>query len=230
MNKLAIERPFFLTWLGTYYMIYHSDTFIALDTCLFRPKTDFRSLWHRNNFKTNGNAFTLPISFEDEQDVSTLKISTEIKYIRHHITGMEKAMIGQPFTKDVFNQIVKPVYLSKHEYLIDFNMDIIFKVCQYLGIRTDHIKRSSELDYTILNGMEDYENVLEQEECSRVLVSEGRFNAVAKLKFSTLKDRGNIDLDDFIIKPVKNIIPNHFNILEVLCEYGKDTIQLLNND
>lgn len=223
MKKLAVERPFFLTWLGTYYMIHHSDVFIALDDCVFQSRTDFRSLWHRNNFDTQDNgSMTLPIEFKDSQLISTIKVSTTIKYIRGHLVSMKKILSEDPYTKEVFDEIVKPVYLSKHKFLIDFNMDMIFKVCEYLGIKTDHIVRSSELPY---NRDDDLHSLIWNEECDKMLVSKGK---ALLIKNQT----NNISALDqiFSVIPLKKILPKHFNILEILCKYGKGTMQIIDNE
>lgn len=237
MKKLAVQRPFFLTWLGTYYYIYHSTTFIALDDCVFTKKNDFRSLWHRSTFDVNiiDDSLTLPIHFSEKQKVNQIELSTTIRYITKHLTTIKYLTATRPYAQEVFDEVIKPVYLRNHKMLIDFNMDMIFSVCRYLSIPTDHIKRSSELNYTVSDTVSSlYYEYLENENCDALFVDEtlGEIlspkedvGAMMELDDEYAKRQG--EQDKLIYLPVKKILPPHYNIVEILCEYGKDTINLL---
>lgn len=211
MSKLAIECPYFLTWLGTYYMIEHSDVFILWDNFIFNKDRDFRSLWHRNSFELEERpSLTLPIEFKQIQEVRNIKINTGIHFKRYHLTNIERLLGHLPYASEVHEQITKPVYLAKHKYLVDFNIHMIYTVCDYLGIRTDHIKRSSKLPYRITDRNKP-EQILSREKCSTMLVAEHRTETN---KY-------------FQILPLRQLLPRHFNILEILSQYGRDAINLI---
>lgn len=239
MKKLAITRPYFLTWLGTYYFIYHSDVVIALDDCLFDKKKDFRSLWHRSTFDiySKDNSLTIPIKFEDQQPVCDLEIRTNIRYINKHIVTAKSMLSSKPFVEEVFEQVVIPVYTARHSKLIDFNMAMIFQVCEYLGINSGHIKRSSELKYSTessVGRISKYQKYMEFERCQKIFADEGLSNMMEEqedigsmmaLDEEFAKRQG--DSDKLIHVPLLKILPKHFNILEILCEYGKGTINFI---
>ena len=236
MKKLSVQRPTFLSWLGLYYNIYHSTTFIALDDCVF-TKSDFGSLWHRNTFDVNieDRDLKLPIHFAETQKVNELRVNTQIRYIRKHLMTIKHLMAHKPYVKEVLREVLEPVYKRQHKMLIDFNMDMIYAVCKYLSIPTDHIKRSSELNYTVSSRWSEmYFEYLEKENCDVLFVDEKLAD-----KLSPKEDVGGMmELDEEYAKlhgeqdklfylSVKKTLPRHFNIVEILCEYGKGTIDLL---
>jgi len=237
MKKLSVQRPFFLSWLGLYYNIYHSTTFIALDDCIFTKKKDFRSLWHRNTFDVNidDDDLTIPIHFLETQRVNDLKISTNIRYIRKHLTTIKFLMASKPYTQEVLTKVLEPVYKRNHKNLIDFNMDMIFAVCNYLSIPTDHIKRSSELNYSVSDSVSEmYFQFLEKENCDVLFVDE----TLGEILSSQEDVGGMMELDEqyairqgeqdrLVYLPIKKILPPHYNIVEILCEYGTGAINLL---
>lgn len=239
MKKLAVQKPYFLTWLGTYFFIYHSDTFIALDTCVFASKTDLYQLWHRNTFNTQraDRSLTVPIHFNQKpmERMSEIEIKHDIRFTKKHLITIKDICKDYPYTSEVIETILKPIYFKKHRFLIDFNMDIIFSVCEYLGIRTDHIKRSSELDYDVSElRKEKYFDFLEKENCQVLMVDEG----LGELLTPDDDLSEFMEIDDFFAKhqgeedrllycPIKKILPTHFNILDLLCKHGKDTIKFI---
>lgn len=239
MKKLAVQKPYFLTWLGTYFFIYHSDTFIALDTALFVSETDLYQLWHRNTFNTKrtDRSLTVPISFNQKPNerINEIEIQHDIRFVKKHLTAIKDICKDYPYASEVVEQILMPIYFKKHRYLIDFNMDIIFSVCEYLGIKTDHIKRASELDYDVSDlRKEKYFDYLEKENCQVLMVDEG----LGELLTPNEDVSEFMAIDDFYAKhqgederlmycPIKKFLPEHFNILDLLCQYGKDTIKFI---
>lgn len=237
-RKLAVQQPYFLTWLGTYYFIYHSDVFIALDDGLFL-KTDVYKLWHKNTFNVNitERSLTIPIVFgqKEFEQVNEIRIKHEIYFTKKHLTTIKQMMATKTHVQEVFDEVVLPVYMKKHEFLVDFNMDMIMHVCRYLGIETDHIKRSSELDYEHpCNRIEKYKNFVKQEGCDVLMVDEGKDKLLtededvgAMMELDPVFAKLHGEQDFLWHVPVKRILPKHFNILDILCEYGKATIDFL---
>lgn len=224
MKKLAVQKPYFLTWLGTYFFIYHSDVFIAMDDTLFLKEKDVYNLWHRNTFNTNdeNNSLAIPITFGTKklEKVHEIEIKHEIRFIQKHLTVLGIIFKDCKYTNEVIEQVIKPIYFKKHRYLADFNIDLIFSVCNYLGIKTDHIKRSSQLNYaTSLSRDKKYFDYLQQENCSHLMVDEG----LAEL----LTQEQSIDEDNLFFCPIKQILPEHYNILDLLCKYGPETINFI---
>lgn len=242
MKKLlAVQKPYFLTWLGTYFFIYHSDTFIALDTAVFDKKKDVYKLWHKNTFNVDSQdgerSLTIPIHFGTKpiERVNEIEIKHEIFFTKKHLNSIKEICKDLKYTEEVLEQILMPIYFKKHRFLIHFNMDVIFSVCKYLGIKTDHIKRSSELEYEVSEfRKEKYFDYLEKENCQFLMVDEGLGELLTPeediSEFMLIDDfyaNHQGEQDRLFYCPIKQILPTHFNILDLLCKYGKDTIKFI---
>jgi hypothetical protein len=144
-------------------------------------------------------------------------------------------MATKPYVNEVVEEILKPVYFKKHQTMVDFNLDVIYRVCDYLGIPTEHIKRSSDLDYSVSNNrLNKYNDYLDAEGCSILMVDEGKGELLSTNEdLSSLMEQDENfaklqgEQDFLFYVPVKKILPKHYNIIEILCEYGKGTIDLL---
>lgn len=239
MRKLAVQQPYFLTWLGTYYFILHSDVFIALDDAIFQ-KRDVYSLWHKNTFdvQLQDRSLTIPIKFcqKEGETLNEIEIRHSFQFKKKHLNTIKDLLCHKPHTKEIFESIVIPLYNENHKFLMDFNMDLIYRVCTYLGIPTDHIKRSSEMGYNRDTGnrIARLESFLDGENCDVLMVDEGKGNLM-----SPKEDVGAMmELDENFAKyhgeqdwlyhvPIKKFLPKNFNILDILCEHGKETIKFI---
>lgn len=209
---LTTQHPYFLTWMGTFYKIYRSDKFVLLDNSKLRQGDEY-SLWNRNtiSYQNQHMKMYIPIFFERNQEANTALIDQNKKWVGKHLSMIEECYKEAPFYSEVF-PIVREHYLSQHKKLVDFNIDFIKAVCEYLEIDYQH-KLMSELP--------DYEG--------------GRSNRVMRLCQdlgcdSFLIDRGALNYIDDDKFANKNICVTfvdfkekfgNFNVLDVLFKEGR---------
>ncbi|MFA9373015.1 MAG: WbqC family protein [Poseidonibacter sp.] len=144
MSKIAIMQPTFNPWLGYFDLINSVDKFIFLDTVQLNQQS-----WQtRNKIKVNNKEYLISIPIVK----STSKFDLLIKdtKINETFNFAKKKLL-----KTIYQEYKKSEYFEKNisfieelinfntNSLCDYNINIIEKICNKLGIKTELIKASS---------------------------------------------------------------------------------------
>lgn len=139
--KIGIHQPETLPWVGYFNKIMNSDMFVILDNVQFK-KNNYQN---RNRILSHGsiNWFTVPVSLKDR--LSSTIIDTEISYNMdwqtRNIKQLEGAYSKCPYYNEFMPAIIDRVRYSD-SYIIDFNMEIIEYIMDYLGISNNLVYAS----------------------------------------------------------------------------------------
>lgn len=142
---VAIHQPNFLPWLGYFYKIYKSEVFVFLDNVQLPIG---RSFCHRNKVKTsNGEIWlSLPILRAGKTLkkllINQVKIDNSQNWRRKHLKTLEMNYKKVRYFSEVFKLTEDIYYLKDWEYLADFNIELIKKFTEYIGLNVNFVKAS----------------------------------------------------------------------------------------
>jgi len=138
---VAIHQPNFLPWMGYFYKMAKCDIFIFLDNVQF-SKNSFQN---RVKIKTPQGAqwLTVPVHFRFGQLTYEVQIDNQTNWREKHLKTFEMNYKRAPFFDEVYF-LLKDIYLkAKWTSLVDFNIELIMKICGYLDIKPQIMKASS---------------------------------------------------------------------------------------
>tara|TARA_Y100001980_G_scaffold21841_1_gene6277 strand:- start:591 stop:1334 length:744 start_codon:yes stop_codon:yes gene_type:complete len=142
MKKIIIHQPDFIPWLGFFHKLSLCDEFIVFDHVQISNGKSWSS---RNQILLNNSPFwiTIPVIKKNKQKINETKINYQSNFVRKHLGTFRQAYQKAPFFNEIF-PIIESVYSNNFEYLVDFNMDSINKICDELNINFN-ITNSSKL-------------------------------------------------------------------------------------
>jgi hypothetical protein len=148
MNTVGIHQPNFMPWLGYFYKIYQSNTFIFLDDVQIQ-KTG-ASYTNRVSVKSNGKSqyITMPI----KKDSSALNIN-EVKYLderwKKKLLGTLQVNYGKTSFFKENKDFIFDLVNFKADNLAQYNMNFIIKISNKLELNTRFVQSSEfELETT----------------------------------------------------------------------------------
>jgi hypothetical protein len=146
MKRIVILQPGYLPWLGFFDLMSKADTFVIFDDVQYTVR-DWRS---RNRIKTpNGVLWlTVPVKAKGARQslIRDVEIENGQQWQRKHLKSLESYYKKAKYFADI-NEMINDIYRKSYEFLIDLDMDFIFKVYRYCSLNTK-IVFSSEIPST----------------------------------------------------------------------------------
>jgi hypothetical protein len=222
---VGIHQPNFLPWLGYFYKIIKSDTFVFLDNVQF-SKNSFQN---RVKIKTiNGPTWlTLPIMHNYGQLTKDVYINNKEKWRDKHLRTMETNYRKTPFYNNIID-ILKDIYSNNNwQLMTEINISLILAICKYLNIERTFI-RSSALSVSGNSG-ELLINIVKKLNGSIYLSGQGgrKYQDSAKFKQAGI----TLSYTDFEhpVYPQKwGAFSEGLSIIDLLFNCGQDGVILLN--
>ncbi len=130
---VVILQPGYLPWLGFFDQMYKSDTFVILDDVQY----DKHGWRNRNRIKTMQGVqwLTVPvlISGKNKPIIKDVLIDNRTLCQKKHLRSIEQNYKKTQFFKDYF-YIFEEILLKEWKYLIDLDMEFIYKLNDILGL------------------------------------------------------------------------------------------------
>jgi hypothetical protein len=146
VEKVVILQPGYLPWLGFFDLMCKADTFVIFDDVQYTVR-DWRS---RNRIKTANGVFmlTVPVKARGAREslIRDVKVDNGQQWQRNHLKSLESFYKKAKCFADI-NEMINDVYRKSHEFLIDLDMDFIFRIHRYFSLNTKVIF-SSEIPCT----------------------------------------------------------------------------------
>lgn len=146
MVMVSVHQPNFMPWLKLMAKILDSDVYVAYDSVQF-TRHEFHA---RQLFRTrSGEAawLTAPVvSTGSRQILNAVRLVPDQGWRNDHLDFLTSNYSSAPYFKDVF-PLIKDVYERRHELLVDHNLDLLERLCRYLGSDVA-IVRASDLPHT----------------------------------------------------------------------------------
>jgi len=143
---VGIHQPNFLPWLGYFYKVMRSDRFVFLDNAQYTKN----SFINRNRIRTQKGVqwLTVPVLAKGRfgQMITEVEMVWDTDWRHRHLQTLITTYGRAPFFHEVF-AIFESSYhsINRKNTLADFNILLIQKVCDYLGVEASCV-RASELE------------------------------------------------------------------------------------
>ena len=140
--KCTIMQPTYLPWLGYFDLIDQVDIFVFLDNVQLTR----RSWQVRNKIKTKkGELYlTIPVKKLKSRDETTLhraQIDLNNSWKKKHLKSLQLSYQKAPYFNKIYPFIEKLINTNE-KILSKFNINIIKKICQKIGLKKKFIKAS----------------------------------------------------------------------------------------
>lgn len=141
-KKIAIMQPTYLPWIGYFALMDTVDEFILLDDVQFAR----RSWQQRNQIKGPAGAImlTVPVLKKGKRDqlVNEAEINTESDEAKKHARSIELAYAKAPYWPQYSSGLLGAI-ANGHELLADYNIALIERIRDDLGIKVPLVRSSS---------------------------------------------------------------------------------------
>lgn len=223
---VCITQPTYLPWLGFFDKLVNSDIVIFYDTAQFVKRGE--AFHNRNKIRTpNGWMWlTIPVIAPLGTEIKDVRINNTLNWREKHWKSIVHSYRKAKFF-DQYEHIFEEIYSKDWGYLCDFNIVIIRKIIEILGIKID-VMLASELGETNLNATDELLWY-----CKKVKATTYLSGAFGKdyLDISEFEKEGiKVLFQDFkhpIYRQAYNpFIPNMSSI-DLLFNYGKDSMNIL---
>jgi hypothetical protein len=143
-------------------------TIAKAESITFEVDDNFQKQTNRNRmyiYSPNGiQLLNVPVkhSKEAHQKTRDIQIETAFDWQKQHFKSLDAAYRSSPFF-EYFEDDIRPIFMKKHEFLLDLNFETIAIVSKCLGMPLDYKKTeeyfhetNEALDYrTLANGKKD---------------------------------------------------------------------------
>tara|TARA_B110000014_G_scaffold125390_1_gene86247 strand:- start:83 stop:781 length:699 start_codon:yes stop_codon:yes gene_type:complete len=139
---VSCHQPNYLPWPGFFHKILKSDTHVILDTNQLPRGKDFVV---RNRIKIDNDSKWLRVGVLDKNKMLPLndvKINKLINWKEKHWNSIKNSYLKTPFFSEYEKQF-QEIYEKDWDFLIDFNMELIFLILKLLKIKTKIIYESN---------------------------------------------------------------------------------------
>jgi hypothetical protein len=141
VTTLAVLQPGYLPWLGFFDQMRRADVFVLYDDVQF----DKHGWRNRNRIKcTQGLQWlTVPVRHHGRPRILDVEIDPTKRWARTHVSAIRqcyaRASHLEPYASELEEVLLRP-----WQRLVDLDVEIIYLMARWLGVRTD-LRRSSEL-------------------------------------------------------------------------------------
>ena len=140
----SAHQPNYFPYLGLFYKIYKSDSFVFLDDVQFSKSSGPA---HERNFISRDDKVVylkVPVRYHFKNKINEVSINYSLDWRNEHLHKLEQCYYDAPFFGDIMEDIASVLSVRFYN-LADMNMEIIKFICKKSNIRSGFFK-SSELD------------------------------------------------------------------------------------
>jgi len=227
--KVSIFQPTYLPWLGFIKAIAWSDKFVFLDDVQYEN----HSWQSRNIIKSNNGELMLsvPIIRNFPQKINEVKINYSQNWIKKHIKSMRLNYANNAFFNEFFPYL-EVVYQRRPEKLLDFNVEIIKNICEFLEIKTDFYY-ASDLDAAELRKNDKVIAILKKLGADQYLHAEGSWEYMQEALGEYQKNKIELIPLRFEHPEYKQLhgeFISHLSIIDAIFNCGRAEVKAMIND
>jgi len=150
MNKIVvIHQPDFLSYLGFFHRLLHSDLYVVLDDVQFVKGTS-QSWMNRDKIKTQNAEKWLTINVKKAPhgtNINKIQLNDTINWRKQNLDLLKQNYFKSEYFDEIFPYIEK-LYENDCKKLSDFNMASIYMMIDLFDIKID-VKYSSSFKTTL---------------------------------------------------------------------------------
>ncbi|MCJ8347664.1 WbqC family protein [bacterium] len=218
MQKIiAIHQPECLPWIGYFNKMMLADEYIILDDVQYCK----RNFQNRNQIQLNGKKhyLTIPVNSSLSSIIKDVKIA-DTSYIDKHLKTIQRAYGKTPYFPSFFPQIER-LYLSRHQFLLDFNLSFIQLIRDFFKISTPlHLASKFDVKVSKTNRITQ---LIQNTKGSKYITGTVSLNYLNPSEFV----ENDIELFIHQTNPVyknkgKPAFISHLSIIDLLMQYAPD--------
>ena len=140
----VILQPGYIPWLGFFDLIAQADIFVFLDDVQFTIR-DWRT---RNRIRTDRGWcwLSVPVKLEKpyfQYKINEVEISYEHRWIKKHLGTLWAYYRRAKYFNEIY-PIIENELTKRYKLLWELDINIIYSICDYLGISRDKFRLASE--------------------------------------------------------------------------------------
>lgn len=168
-------QPTYLPWIGYFDLINKSDVFVFLDNVQLSKQS-----WQtRNKIKTQNGVIWLSLIYEKTKEIkerylNDIKIRTDLNWKEKHLRSINFSYLITEHFSEIYN-LCKELINNENYIISDFNIFIIKRIAQSIGINKEFIK-SSELRSDKSDKINYLVNICKELDCDKYLSTIGTFD------------------------------------------------------
>ncbi|OQB14361.1 MAG: WbqC-like protein family protein [Firmicutes bacterium ADurb.Bin193] len=145
---VSIHQPDYIPYIGYFYKIAKSDTFVFLDDVQFSND----NVHNQNKIKTPQGELRLkiPVLYKFGDKINQVKTKDELKWKEKHLKTIEMNYLRAKYFNDFFSSF-KELLMSDYKNLADMNITINKYICDRFSIKPQFVV-SSDLN---INSMKE---------------------------------------------------------------------------
>ena len=233
--KTAIFQPTYLPWLGYFKAIRWSDCFVFLDDVQFE-----KSSWqNRNRIKSSQGdlMLTVPVVRNFPQLIKNVEINYAQNWVKKHLQSIQNNYQKAEFFEEFF-PVLEEVYKQAPEKIMDLNVTITKKICEWLEIDAN-FRFSSEFGVEDLQKNEKLVTMLEKIGTDEYIYAQGA-KEYMKEAWGEYGSKGikltPLSFEHPVYSQLYNDFVSHLSIIDVIFNCGRvgtkemlENIKLLSN-
>jgi len=138
MVAVCLHQPNFIPWTKLMAKISASDVYVVYDTVQF-TRTEYHNR-QRIRARNGPMLLSVPVySARHRQRLCDVRLVQNDDWRGYHLRILKQEYGRSPFFGEVF-PLVAQVYQRPHRMLVDFNIDLVATLCEYLECRTKIVK------------------------------------------------------------------------------------------
>ncbi|MCX6250377.1 MAG: WbqC family protein [Bacteroidetes bacterium] len=226
MSIVAIHQPNFLPFYGYFSKIAGCDQFVFLDDVQYEKGSYTNRVKIFDRSKNEGAWLTCQLSnFRFGQNIDEVLIEPSFQWKTKHLKSLQLNYKKARYFDQIFGLLEK-VYRKEHSRLVDFNLDLLFCISDYLGVPRSKFHRSSEFHLSSKSNQRLIE-------ICKLLGCDTYLHGKGAVKYH---DPHLFEEHDIRLTPVDhNIVYSQFgegfipylSVIDLLFHHGKESIQIL---
>lgn len=143
MTSACLHQPNFLPWSKLLAKIAYSDVYLCYDTVQF-TKTEFHN---RQRLRSREGTVLLTVPVRDarhRRPLCEVQLDDTRDWRSLHLRIIDQEYRRSPYHAEV-RALIAQSYAMGHDHLVDLNLDLLGRICGYLGLDLT-VVRTSRLD------------------------------------------------------------------------------------
>jgi len=139
-HVVVAHQPNFLPWMGFFYKMTYSDTFVLLDDVQYTKGGYTNRVMIKQNDQTIW--LTVPVTMpQSKTPINRMVIHPE-SFVRKHLRSLQQSYGKCSFFDEVFG-LLEPIYQHVNESLADFNITLLMALAGYLDMPCRFVRKST---------------------------------------------------------------------------------------